>query len=66
MIIIVESSYEKIIMRRNLDKLRIRILDDLKSFKENKQILRMSMMACSVIYGSCVNFLEMTILNHLF
>jgi adenylate kinase len=58
MIIIVESSYEKIIMRRNLDKLRIRILDDLKSFKENKQILRMSMMACSVIYGSCVNFLE--------
>ncbi len=52
LIIIVESSQENIITRRYNDKTRVRDLEDLKYIKEHMEMLRMSMMACSVIYGS--------------
>ena len=57
-IIIVESSYENIILRRYRDKSRIRILEDLKDVKEHMEMLRMTMMACSVIYGSYLSLVD--------
>ena len=58
LIIIVESSYDKIIMRRYEDAARIRTLEDMKDVKEHMEILRMSMTVCSVIYGSYLTLLD--------
>ena len=58
LIIIVESSYENIIMRRYEDTSRIRTLENIKNVKEHMEILRMSMTACSVIYGSYLTLLD--------
>jgi adenylate kinase len=58
LIIIVESSYENIIMRRYSDSSRIRVLEDLKDVEEHMEMLRMSMMACSVIYGSYLTLID--------
>jgi adenylate kinase len=57
-IIIVEASYENIIIQRYHDKSRIRVLEDLKNVKEHMEMLRMSMMACSVIYGSYLSLID--------
>ena len=57
-IIIVESSYENIIYRRRSDKNRKRRLDSLEYIMEYMNILRMSMAAYSVIYGSNLIILE--------
>lgn len=58
LIIIVEASYENIFVRRYHDKLRIRVLENLKDVKEHMEMLRMSMMACSVIYGSYLSLID--------
>ena len=58
LIIIVESSYENIIIRRYHDSSRIRVLEDLKDVKEHMEMLRMSMMACSVIYGPYLTLID--------
>lgn len=58
LIIIIESSYENIITRRYGDESRIRRLEYIKNVKEHMEILRMSMTACSVIYGSYLTFLN--------
>ena len=58
LIIIIESSYENIIMRRYGDESRIRRLEYVKNVKEHMEVLRMSMTACSVIYGSYLTFLN--------
>jgi len=58
LIIIVESSYENIIKRRYYDKSRIRFLEGIKDVKEHMEMLRMSMMAYSVIYGSYLNMID--------
>ena len=58
LIIIVESSYENITMRRYEDTSRIRTFEDIKNVKEHMEILRMSMTACSVIYGSYLTLLD--------
>jgi len=58
LIIIVESSYENIIMRRYHDKSRVRFLEDLKNVEEHMKMLRMSMMACSIIYGSYLSLID--------
>ena len=57
LIIIVEASYENIFMRRYRDKFRIRALENLKDVKEHMEMLRMAMMACSVIYGSYLSLI---------
>ncbi|MDD3985728.1 MAG: AAA family ATPase [Methanobacterium sp.] len=57
-IIIVESSYENIIYRRRSDKIRNRRLESLEYIMEYMNILRMSMVAYSVIYGSNLVILE--------
>ncbi len=58
LIVIVESSYENIIMRRYHDKSRVRVLENLKEVTEHMEMLRMSMMACSVIHGSYLNLID--------
>ncbi len=58
LIIIVESSYENITKRRYHDKSRIRVHEGIKDVKEHMEMLRMSMMACSVIYGSYLNLID--------
>jgi adenylate kinase len=58
LIIIVESSYENIIMRRYHDKSRVRVLENFKEVTEHMEMLRMSMMACSVIQGSYLNLID--------
>lgn len=58
LIIIVESSYENITKRRYHDKSRIRVLEGIKDVNEHMEMLRMSMMACSVIYGSYLNLID--------
>ena len=45
-------------MRRYGDESRIRRLEYIKNVKEHMEILRMSMTACSVIYGSYLTFLN--------
>lgn len=57
-IIIVESSYENIIYRRRSDKIRNRPLESMEYIMEYMNILRMSMVAYSVIYGSNLSILE--------
>ena len=56
-IIVVESSYENITMRRYSDEFRDRCLEDMKSVTEQMEMLRMSMMACSIICGSYLKVL---------
>jgi len=51
-IIVVESSYENIIMRRITDKFRDRSRDDMKRLFEHRDMLRMAMLSCSIIYDS--------------
>lgn len=58
LIVIVESSYENIIKRRYHDKSRTRVLEGIRDVKEHMEMLRMSMMACSVIYGSVLNLID--------
>jgi adenylate kinase len=58
MIIVVESSYENITMRRYNDESRDRFLEDKKSINEHMEILRMSMVACSIICGSNIAILD--------
>ena len=51
-IVIVESSYENILMRRQLDILKKqRIIENFKTFSQHNNILRVSMAVCSVILG---------------
>jgi len=57
-ILVVESSYENIITRRYTDKSRQRCMEGLKSVGEHMQMLRMSMMACSIICGSYLKVLD--------
>jgi adenylate kinase len=57
-IIVVESSYENITMRRYVDESRDRCLEDMKSVEEHMEMLRMSMMACSIICGSYLKVLD--------
>ena len=57
-IIVVESSYENITMRRYSDEFRDRCLEDMKSVTEQMEMLRMSMMACSIICGSYLKVLD--------
>jgi len=56
-IIVVEASYEDIIIRRISDETRDRRIDDLKSLHEQMQLLRMSMMSCAVVCGAFLKFL---------
>ncbi len=57
-IVVIESSYDNITMRRKDDKLRARPLEDKKSVDEHMEMLRVSMAACSVIYGSYLTIIE--------
>jgi adenylate kinase len=57
-IIVVESSYENIIQRRKSDEFRERELENFESIDEYMNILRMSMVAYSVIYGSHLTLIE--------
>lgn len=57
LIVIVEASYENILLRRIGDKTRNRPTVDLESFKEQVQLLRMSMMSASVICGAFLKIL---------
>jgi len=57
-IIIVESSYENITTRRYTDESRQRCMEDLKSVQEHMEMLKMSMMACSIICGSYLKVLD--------
>jgi adenylate kinase len=57
-IVVIESSYENITMRRFNDKFRARYLEGMKTMFEHRDMLRMSMVACSVIYGSKLSVLN--------
>lgn len=57
LIIIVEASYEDIIVRRTEDLTRNRSLCDLKSLDEQVQLLRMSMMSAAVLCGAFLKIL---------
>jgi adenylate kinase len=57
LIVIVEASYEDIMLRRINDNTRIRQLDDLKSLEEKVQLLRMSMMTAAVLCGAFLKIL---------
>ena len=45
-------------MRRYVDESRDRCLEDMKSVEEHMEMLRMSMMACSIICGSYLKVLD--------
>jgi len=57
LIVVVEASYENILLRRIGDKTRNRPIVDLKTFKEQVQLLRMSMMSASVLCGAFLKIL---------
>jgi len=57
-IVVVESSYDNILMRRSSDKLRVRSIEGIKSVENHMKIIRMSMMACSIIFGSLLTVLD--------
>lgn len=57
-IVVVESSYENIVNRRISDSTRNRPVEDLQSVFEHMKILRMSMMACSVICYSYLTVID--------
>jgi adenylate kinase len=51
-IIVIESSYDNILFRRQLDILKKeRIIENIKSFNEHNNLLKVSMAVCSVILG---------------
>jgi adenylate kinase len=58
LIIVVESSYENIKMRRISDLLRNRVIEDKKTIHRHMKILRMSMMICSVMCNSYLSILD--------
>jgi adenylate kinase len=57
LIVIVEASYEDIMLRRMGDETRNRSLVDLKSLEDQFQLLRMSMMSAAVLCGAFVKIL---------
>ncbi len=57
-IIIVESSLENIVKRRNRDIHKKRPLESMKEIKEHMEILKVSMAVCSAILGSYFTILE--------
>jgi adenylate kinase len=57
LLVVVEASYENILLRRMNDKTRNRPTVDLKTFKEQVQLLRMSMMSASVLCGAFLKIL---------
>lgn len=57
LIVIVEASYEDIMLRRMGDETRNRSLVDLKSLEEQFQLLRMSMISAAVLCGAFVKIL---------
>ena len=57
LIVIVEASYEDIILRRVGDETRNRSMVDLKSLDEQFQLLRMSMMSAAVLCGAFLKIL---------
>lgn len=57
LIVIVEASYEDIILRRLGDETRNRSMVDLKSLDEQFQLLRMSMMSAAVLCGAFLKIL---------
>lgn len=57
-IVVVESSYKNINKRRISDKTRNRLVEDSKPVFEHMKILRMSMMACSVVCNSYVSVID--------
>ncbi|GAB6055761.1 adenylate kinase [Methanobacterium movens] len=58
LIVILDSSPEKILNRRQDDKSKERIKDDFKSLIAHQKMLKMSMVICSVFSGSLVYHLE--------
>jgi adenylate kinase len=57
-IVIVESSLENIMFRRKKDVYKERIKDDFRSLSDHMQMLRTSMIVCSVFLGSTVYILN--------
>ena len=57
LIVVVEASYENILLRRIGDRTRNRPIIDLETFKEQVQLLRMSMMSASVLCGAFLKIL---------
>lgn len=57
-IVVVESSYENIVNRRISDITRNRHVEDLQSVFEHMNILRLSMMACSVICNAYMSVVD--------
>ena len=57
LIVIVEASYEDIMLRRMDDKTRNRKVVDLKTSEEQFQLLRMSMMSAAVLCGAFLKVL---------
>jgi adenylate kinase len=57
-IIVVEASYEQIIQRRMSDKDRNRPIDNIKILNEQMEILRKSMMVCSVVCDSYLKVID--------
>lgn len=57
LIVVVEASYEDIMLRRMGDETRGRPLGDLKSLEEQVQLLKMSMMSAAVICGAFLKVL---------
>ncbi len=51
-IVVIESSYDNILLRRHKDILeKERVIEDFKVYSEHKDILKTSMAVCSVILG---------------
>ena len=49
---VIESSYDNILLRRHKDILeKERVIEDFKVYSEHKDILKTSMAVCSVILG---------------
>lgn len=57
-IIIIESSYKNIMMRRKADEYRTRPIEGVNKLCMDMDILRSSMVCCSVMCGSYLNVVE--------
>lgn len=57
-IIVVDSSPEKILFRRAKDHSKDRIKDDLKTLKSHQKMLKTSMAVCAIFSNSMVYFLK--------
>lgn len=57
-IVIIESSEENILKRRHVDKSKKRVIEEIKSIREHMEMLRGSMLACSVLVGCTVAILK--------